>query len=182
VVGELGYEIHCQANEHATLRRALLEAGRDLGVAEFGFNALNALRLEKSFGIWSREFTQDYTPAETRMDRWIAFDKGDFVGRAAALREREAGGAKRVLVTLEIDADDADASGYEPVWHGGQLGGFVTSGGYGHTIGKSLAMALVDRRLAEIGTELTTHIVGVERAACVIAPSPYDPEGRKLRG
>ncbi|MBN9255502.1 MULTISPECIES: FAD-dependent oxidoreductase [unclassified Mesorhizobium] len=180
VIGELGYEIHCQANEHATLRRTLLAAGKELGMTEYGFSAVNALRLEKSFGIWSREFTQDYTPAETGMDRWIAFDKGDFVGRQAALDQRAAGGGRK-LVTLEIDADGADASGYEPVWNNGKLAGFVTSGGYGHTIGKSLAMALVDAGAAVEGTQLATHIVGVERGARVIAASPYDPGGLKMR-
>lgn len=180
VVGELGYEIHCQANEHATLRRALLAAGKDLGVTEYGFGAVNSLRLEKSFGIWSREFTQDYTPAETGMDRWIAIDKGDFVGRDVALRE-QAAGAERMLATLEIDAADADASGYEPIWNKGSLAGFITSGGYGHTVGKSLAMAMVDRDSCAIGTALTTHIVGVERGARVIATSPYDPKGIKMR-
>ncbi|UVC17995.1 GcvT family protein [Mesorhizobium onobrychidis] len=180
VIGELGYEIHCQANEHAGLRRALLAAGSDLGVTEYGFGAVNSLRLEKSFGIWSREFTQDYTPAETAMDRWIAFDKGDFIGRETALKERKAG-SRRTLVTLEIDAADADASGYEPIWNKGKLAGFVTSGGYGHTVGKSLAMALVDRDCAAEGTELTMHIVGVERTARILAPSPYDPQGKRLR-
>ncbi len=180
VVGELGYEIHCQANEHATLRRALLSVGKDLGVTEYGFGAVNSLRLEKSFGIWSREFTQDYTPAETGMDRWIAFDKGDFVGRDVALSE-QAAGAARMLATLEIEAVDADASGYEPVWNKGSLAGFITSGGYGHTVGKSLAMAMVDRDSCAIGTALTTHIVGVERGARVIASSPYDPKGIKMR-
>ena len=180
VVGELGYEINCQANEHATLRRTLLEAGQDLGIAEFGFAAMNSLRLEKSFGIWSREFTQGYTPGETGMDRWIAFDKGDFHGRAAALAERQAG-SRRALVTLEIEALDADASGYEPVWQEGRLVGFVTSGGYGHAVGRSLAMALRRREAAATGTALTTHIVGVERPARVIAPSPYDPAGARLR-
>lgn len=180
VIGELGYEIHCQVSEHAALRRALLGAGSDLGVTEYGFGAVNSLRLEKSFGIWSREFTQDYTPAETGMDRWIAFDKGGFIGREAALNEQKAG-SRRTLVTLEIDADDADASGYEPVWNKGKLTGFVTSGGYGHTVGRSLAMALVDGNAASIDTELTTHIVGVERGARVIASSPYDPLGNAMR-
>ncbi|QIG52035.1 FAD-dependent oxidoreductase [Nordella sp. HKS 07] len=181
VVGELGYEISCRANEHATLRRTLLEAGHDLGVVEYGFGAVNALRLEKSFGIWSREFTQGYTAAETGMDRWIAFEKGEFIGRDAALKEREDGKPRRTLVTLEIDAEDADAGGYEPVWDKGHRVGFITSGGYGHTVRKSLAMALVEQEAAEIGRGLSTHIVGVERAARVIPASPYDPEGRKLR-
>lgn len=180
VVGELGFEIHCRANEHATLRRTLLEAGRDLGIIEYGFNAVNALRLEKGFGIWSREFTQDYTPGETGMDRWIAFDKGNFVGRQAALSEKTASGGRR-LVTLEVDAVDADASGYEPIWHDGRLVGFVTSGGYGHTVGKSLALALVDRELAEMGTELNMHVVGIERTARVVQPSVYDPQGLRMR-
>ena len=68
-----------------------------------------------------------------------------------------------------------------PVWHGGERIGFVTSGGYGHTLGKSLAMALVDRAFAEPGTKLSVHVVGVERAASVIAPSPYDPSGKAIR-
>ena len=87
VIGELGYEINCRALEHADVRRTLLEAGRDLGVREYGYNALLSLRLEKSFGIWSAEFTQAYTPRMTGMDRWIAWDKGEFVGREAALAE-----------------------------------------------------------------------------------------------
>ena len=134
VTGELGYEINCRALEHAALRRTLLEAGRDLGVKEYGYNALLSLRLEKSFGIWSAEFTQDRTPRMTGMDRWIAWDKGDFLGRKAALAESKGPPPERQLVTLEIDAIDADATGYEPVWRSGAMVGFVTSGGYGHTV------------------------------------------------
>ena len=72
VAGELGYEINCSAAEHIGLRELLLEAGADLGLREYGFYAMNSLRLEKSFGIWTFEFTQRYTPGMTRMDRWIA--------------------------------------------------------------------------------------------------------------
>ena len=106
---------------------------------------------------------------------------------AGAIAERDVEGAERanlsnrILVTLEVAATDADASGYEPIWQAGKLVGFVTSGGYGHTIGKSLAMAMVDRSVAAPGTALTTHIVGQEVAAKVIASSPYDPTGRAMR-
>ena len=120
VTGELGYEINCRALEHASLRRTLIEAGRDLGLREYGYNALLALRLEKSFGIWSAEFTQDRTPRMTGMDRWIAWDKGDFLGRKAALADSKGPPGQR-LVTLEIDALDADAAGYEPVWRSGAM-------------------------------------------------------------
>jgi dimethylglycine dehydrogenase len=182
VTGELGYEIHCSAAEHLALRRLLLEAGDRLGAIEYGYNALLSLRLEKSFGIWSAEFRQEYTPAMTGMDRWIDFSKTGFVGSKAARRDHEAGGASRRLVTLEIEATDADASGYEPIWREDRRVGYITSGGYGHTVGKSLAMALIDRDHAAEGTELTTHIVGVGRPARVIAPSPYDPAGAAMRG
>ncbi|KUJ80341.1 glycine cleavage system protein T [Ruegeria marisrubri] len=181
VTGEKGYEINCRYGDHIALRRALLEAGASEGIRECGFNAMLSTRLEKSFGIWSAEFTQAYTPGMTGMDRWIDWTK-DFVGKDAALAEREGNGPAQVQVTLEVDALDADASGYEPVWAGGQRVGFVTSGGYGHYTGKSLAMALVDRDKAQPGTELSVHVVGVERPARVIAPSPYDPEGKAMRG
>ena len=182
VAGELGYEINCRYGDHIKLRRMLLAAGADFGIREFGFNAMLSLRLEKSFGIWSAEFTQLYTAAQTGMDRWIAWDKGDFIGRDAAIAERDGNGPAQIEVTLEIDATDADASGYEPVWQDGKKVGFVTSGGYGHTVGKSLAIAMVNREVAEEGTDLQVHIVGVEKAAKVIAPSPYDPTGSAMRG
>lgn len=181
VTGELGYEIHCTAAEHIALRRILLEAGAESDIAEFGYNALLSLRLEKSFGIWSAEFTQGYTAGMTGMDRWIDWDKQDFVGREAALSERSSNGPEQRLVTLEVDADNADASGFEPIWMDGKRVGFVTSGGYGHTIDKSLAMALVDRDHAQEGTRLRVHVVGVERSARIIAPSPYDPGGKAVR-
>lgn len=181
VTGELGYEIHCRASEHIALRRTLLDAGAGLGLREIGYNALLSLRLEKSFGIWSREFTQGYTPRMTGMDRWIDWQKQGFVGREAALAERDVPPPPHVLATLEVAADDADASGFEPVWENGRRVGFVTSGGYGHTVERSLALALLDPAVAEPGRTLTTHIVGVEREVRVIPPSPYDPEGRAMR-
>ena len=181
VAGELGYEINCRMGDHVKLRRMLLEAGEEFGLKEYGFNAMLSLRLEKSFGIWSAEFRQEYTPGETGMDRWVAWDKGDFIGRDAAIAERDGNGPSRKVVTLEVNAEDADASGYEPVWKGGELVGFVTSGGYGHTTGQSLAMAMVRSDVADEGTELSVHVVGVERNAKVVAPSPYDPKGIAMR-
>ncbi|MEM9199955.1 MAG: aminomethyltransferase family protein, partial [Pseudomonadota bacterium] len=181
VTGELGYEINVPAAGHIALRRMLLEAGRDAGIREIGFYALNSLRLEKSFGIWSAEFTQDRTPAMTGMDRWIDWDKPAFTGRDAVLATRNSIPPQR-LVTIAIDATDADASGYEPIWKGGKRVGFITSGGYGHHVGASLAMAMIDPDAADGGTDLSVHVVGEERAAQVIPPSPHDPEGLRMRG
>jgi dimethylglycine dehydrogenase len=181
VAGELGYEINCRAADHITLREILLAAGAEHGIREYGFYAMNSLRLEKSFGIWSAEFTQAYTPGMTGMDRWIPFSKGEFIGREAAQAEKENNSAPQRLVTLGLDEGDAEATGYEPVWSEGKRIGFITSGGYGHAIGRSLAMALVEPQFAEPGTRLMAHIVGVERGVEVLTPSPFDPEGKKMR-
>ena len=182
VAGELGFEINVRMGDHIKLRRMLLEAGEEFGLKEYGFNAMLSMRLEKSFGIWSAEFTQDRTPGMTGMDRWIAWDKGDFIGREAALAERDGNGPAQKLVTLEVDTSDADASGYEPVWSGDELVGFVTSGGYGHTVQRSLAMALINTDKTDPGTPLKVHVVGKECAAKVVDASPYDPAGKAMRG
>ena len=182
VTGEMGFELNCKMGDHIALRRILLEAGADQDIREVGFNAMLSTRIEKSFGIWSAEFTQDRTPGMTAMDRWIDWDKPDFIGKVAAVAERNGNGPEKIQVTLEIEDGDSDASGYEPIWsEAGDMVGFITSGAYGHTVKKSLAMALIEPALANEGTAVTVHIVGVERRAKVITPSPYDPNGMAMR-
>ena len=182
VTGEMGFELNCKMGDHIALRRILLEAGADQDIREVGFNAMLSTRIEKSFGIWSAEFTQDRTPGMTAMDRWIDWDKPDFIGKAAVVAERNGNGPEKIQVTLEIEDGDSDASGYEPIWsEAGDMVGFITSGAYGHTVKKSLAMALIEPALANEGTAVTVHIVGVERRAKVITPSPYDPDGMAMR-
>ena len=176
--GEMAYEINCAANEHASLRRLLLEAGADQAIREVGFASMLSMRLEKGIGIWNAEFTQAYTPAMTGLDRWIAWDKGDFIGKDAA---QSAPAPDRVLTMLEVDATDADASGFEPVWQGDRMVGMTTSGGYGHRVGKSLALALIDRDLAKPGHDLAVHVVGEKRPARTVEMSPYDPDGSRMR-
>ena len=176
--GELAYEINCSDTEHALLRRMILGAGQDFGIKEIGTNAVLSMRLEKSIGIWSREFTQSYSSEMTGLDRWISWDKGDFIGRDAALSNNK---SKRVLCMLEIFADNSDSHGYEPVIFDNIVVGITTSGGYGHRLKRSLAMAMIDRPYSEISTELVVFIAGVEQKAVVIPMSPYNPEGDKMR-
>ncbi len=176
--GEVGVEISVPANEQAALRRLLLKAGAAHGLKEIGFLAMLSLRLEKGIGIWNAEFTQGYTPAATGLARWIAWDKGDFVGKTAA---QAAPTPNRKLVMLEVAAENADAMGFEPVWAAGKVVGMTTSGGYGHRLQRSLALALVQTPFNEIGTALSVHVMGGERPAHVVAPSPYDPSGARMR-
>jgi len=183
VTGELGYELNVPATELATLYRAVTEAaaGLDAPVAPIGYRALDSLRLEKSFGIWSREYTWAYTPAMSGLDRFVAYDKAGFIGRDAALRERDTGPAQR-LVTLVVEATDADAATFEPVWIGPRRVGFVTSGGYGHSLGESLALAYLDADVAVPDTAVEIHVVGERIAAQVVPASPHDPSGARQRG
>ena len=139
------------------------------------------MRLEKSFGIWSAEFTQGYTPGMTGLDRWISWEKNDFIGKEASHLEKTGNGPDQKLVTLEVDSNDSDASGFEPIWKNGKRVGFITSGGYGHRVQKSLAMGLINTDLAENGQEIDVHIVGKEKKARVILASPYDPKGELMR-
>jgi dimethylglycine dehydrogenase len=158
----------------------LRAAGSDLGLRSIGNRALDSLRLEKSYGIWNSEFTQSCTPAMSNLAQHVAFDKGDFIGREAALREREAG-ADKTLVTLLIDATNADASGFEPVKCNGKLVGSVTSGAYGHFVKQSLALAYVDRDIATSATDLTVDLIGEPRPAKILPAPAYDPKGLRLR-
>lgn len=176
--GEMSFEINCPANEHASLRKLLLKAGADLTIREIGFLSMLSMRLEKSIGIWSAEYTQGYTPAQTGLDRWIDWDKGDFVGRNAA---RNATDPTQVLAMLEVDVDNADPVGFEPVWKGNDMIGMTTSGGFGHRTQKSYALAMIDKAHNVAGTAVSMHVMGEKRPAKVIDMSPYDPSGSKMR-
>jgi dimethylglycine dehydrogenase len=180
LTGELGYEIVVPTDRHRALLHELREAGAEHGLRLIGDRALDSLRLEKGYGIWSAEFRQDGTPGMSGLDRVVAFDKDGFIGREAALREREEGVRQR-LVLLEVDAADADASMDEGIWLDGRRVGVVTSGAYGHHVKKSLALAYVDTDVVEARPELTVDVVGEERAGRILIEPPYDPSGSKLR-
>jgi dimethylglycine dehydrogenase len=178
--GELGFELYVDAAYELALYEALTRAGADHGLVDFGGRALNSLRLEKSFGAWLREYTPDYTPAEAGLARFIDFDKGDFVGRDAALRQQDEA-PRHQLVTLVVDADDADAHGDEPVLADGRVVGFTTSGGYGHSVGQSIALAYLEPAVATPDAALAVTILGEDRPAR-LAPAPlYDPSGARMR-
>lgn len=180
LTGELGYEIVVPRARHLELWQRLAEAGEELGLRPIGDRALEVLRIEKGYGIWSAEYRQDVTPGMSGLDRFVALDKGPFVGRDAALREHETGAA-RTLVVIEVDAADADASRDDGIWVDGRCVGEVTSGAYGHTVGASLALGYVERSVAEATPELTIYVVGEPRTAWILPEPPYDPKGLRLR-
>jgi len=178
--GELGYEIWVPADGQLALHDALTSAGADLGLVHFGARALNSLRLEKSFGNWAREYRPIYTPAEAGLDRFVDVSKADFVGREAVLRDRAQIPSRR-LVTFVVDAGEADAIGDEPVWHDGQVVGWITSGGYGHCVGKSIALGYVPAPVAGAERGFEIEILGERRPATVAREPLFDPAGERMR-
>lgn len=158
--GDLGYEIYCDPTDQRALWHQLWAAGQPMGLRPFGMRAMMSLRLDKFFGSWMREFSPDYTAAETGLDRFISWGKEvEFIGKAAAVRERQ-NGSDRKLVVFEVDTDDADVVAYEPVWINGQVKGFCTSGGYSHYAQKSIAMALVPGECITDTLEAEIEILG----------------------
>jgi len=178
--GELGYEIWVPADCQLALYQAIIAAGDDLGLRHFGARALNSLRLEKSFGNWAREYRPIYTPGEAGLDRFVDVSKQDFIGREAVLRDRTEGPGRR-LVTFSVDAGDADAIGDEPVWHGGEVVGWITSGGYGHCVGKSIALGYVPASLASTTSGFELEILGERRPAAIASQPLHDPMGERMR-
>jgi dimethylglycine dehydrogenase len=179
-VGELGWELHHPVEYQVGLYEALREAGRDVGLVDFGLRAMDSLRLEKGYRAWGSDLNTEVTPLEAGLERFVAFDKGDFVGRDALLQQRRTGVRKR-LATLDVDALDADCWGNEAVWAGDRIAGITTSGGYAHWLGRSLAVAYVDAELATPGTPLAVEVLGDRRRAVVLAEPPFDPRDLRPR-
>jgi dimethylglycine dehydrogenase len=177
--GDLGYEIYVDAMEQRALWQALWDKGQAFGIKPFGMRAMMSLRLDRGFGSWMREFSPDYTPAETGLDRFIAWKKStDFIGRAAVEAERMTP-PERWLVTLVVEAEDADVVAYEPIWLDGTVQGFCTSGGYSHWTGQSVAMGFLPADRIADGLEVEIEILGQMRPARVIlAPLWDDPRMR----
>jgi dimethylglycine dehydrogenase len=180
--GDLGYEIWVAPEYQRRLYLAIQEAGRDLRLVNFGMRALLSLRLEKNFPTWYRELRPIYGVFETGLGRFVDLAKPTFIGREAALREKESG-AERQRVSMVVDASDADVLGDEPIWHDGKVIGWVTSGGYGHYVERSLAQGYIPRALAG---DMRPHafeieILGERRAATVIPEPLFDPAGQRMR-
>ncbi len=178
--GELGYEIYCAPQFQLALFEAIEAAGADLGLKLYGARALMSLRLEKNWGAWTLDFRPDFTAAQSGLDMFINWDK-DFIGKAAAEAEAASGPDKK-LVTMIIDTDNIDVSNDEAIFAGDDCVGYVTSGGYAHHVGKSMALGYVPPELAADDTELEVEILGAKYPARVTAAPLYDPNGGRMRG
>ncbi len=179
-VGELGWELHHNIAYQARLYDALMEAGKEFGIANFGMRATNSMRLEKAYRALGTELTEEVTPLDAGLERLVKMEGRDFIGRGAL----EAAGKatpKWKLVVLDVDAKDADAFTNGPIFADGAYVGVVASGGYGHHVKKSIALAYVEPDLAKTGAKLQIDILGDLRPATVCEGALYDPKNERLR-
>jgi 4-methylaminobutanoate oxidase (formaldehyde-forming) len=190
-VGELGWELYVPVEFAVGVYEALIEAGRDLGLVNAGYYALESLRLEKGYRAWGRELTPEINPFEAGLSFAVKLDKeGGFRGRDALARLLVEGGAaavRRRVVSLVIDAAHTNLWGGELILRDGVPAGFVTSAAFGHTVGKPVALGLVSRGdgpadKAWIGTgRYEVDLAGERLAADVSLRAPYDPAGVRVK-
>ena len=179
-VGELGWEFYCPMEYALRLWDTLWEAGQPEGMVAAGYKAIDTLRLEKGYRYWSSEITPDYTPLEAGLGFAVKFEKGDFLGREALLKQK-ADGPKQKLCCLTLDDGRVEAIGKEPIRAADKIIGWVAAGGYGYSVGKSIIYAYLPIEYSKAGTELEAEFFG-ESVKAVVAKSPlWDPKGERIR-
>jgi glycine cleavage system aminomethyltransferase T/glycine/D-amino acid oxidase-like deaminating enzyme len=156
-VGELGFELHHPIERSLELYEAVRAAGADLGVVDFGYRALESMRLEKAYRLWGADIDADHTPFEAGLGRFVALDKGDFIGRDALVRELA---PRLTLACLQLDSDGLYPHGGEAVLKRGNVVGYVSAGGYGHCVQRALAIAYLPRALVEAGAAFEVDVLG----------------------
>ncbi len=179
--GELGWEIHTKVEDTATIFDAVWEAGQKHGLKPFGMEALDSLRIEKSYRAWKGDLSTDYTILQGGLDRFVDWTKPDFKGKAALEREKQQDVSKR-FVTLTVEAGECDAPYMSTLWHDGKVVGETTSGNWGYRVGKSIALGMLRADLTAPGTEIEVEIYGDRFKATVQPDGPlFDPNNERLR-
>jgi 4-methylaminobutanoate oxidase (formaldehyde-forming) len=180
-VGELGWELYCPTEFGLGLWRTLWEAGEPHGLVAGGYRAIDSLRLEKGYRVWGADVTPDETPFEAGLGFCVRMDKpGGFLGRDALVAAREAGPRTR-LRCLVLEDPRSVALGNEPVRVDGAVVGRVTTGGYGYTVGRSIAYAYLPPSLGP-GTAVEVDIFDRWVAGEVAEEPLFDPESARVRG
>ncbi len=178
-VGELGWELYCPSEFGLKLWDTIWEAGRAHGLSAGGYKAVDSLRLEKGYRVWSSDISPEVNPYQVGLGFCVKLDKGDFIGREALTKAREAPPDTN-LACLVLDDPRSVALGSEPVRIEGRVAGRVTSGGFGYTVARSIAYAYVPA-LCRTGTEVEVEIFGTWVRGVVADEPLFDPKGERVR-
>jgi 4-methylaminobutanoate oxidase (formaldehyde-forming) len=159
----------------------LWAAGVPHGMVAGGYKAIESMRLEKGYRYWSGEISPDYTPYEAGLGFAVKLDKGDFIGREALVKQKEAG-LKRKLCCLTLADNRVVALGKEPIrTEAGRTVGWVASGGYGYSVRESIIFAYLPAEYAKAGTKLEVECFGEQVSAVVVQSPLWDPKGERIR-
>ncbi len=179
-VGELGYELYVATEHGRWLWDALFAAGEQDGVVPVGTAAFNSLRVEKGYRFAGVDMHTEYSPVEAGLGFTVNLSKSAFIGREAALREREAGPSRR-LCCLVLDDSNAAPLGYEPLLAGEDSVGYVTSANFGYSVGHSIAYGYLPVGIADPGSRVEVQIFDQRIGATVSDEPLFDPRGERLR-
>ena len=179
-VGELGWELYCPMEYGLALWDTLWASGRPYGLVAGGYRAIDSLRLEKGYRVWSTDITPEDNPYQAGIAFAVRLGKGDFIGREALVAAKERPLDRR-LCCLVLDDPLAVALGNEPVRAGSEVVGRVTSGGYGFAVARSIAYGYLPAALAEPGQRVDVEIFGDWVGGSVAAEPLYDPAGDRVR-
>ena len=168
-------------DQMVSLYDAICEVGKKENIVNFGTYAVNSMRMEKAYRGWGSELTGEISLVEAGMDRFFNLKKKNNFFGAKALQEKVQSGVDIKLVYLDVDVDNADAMGNEPVYHKNKIVGVVTSGGYGFRVKKSLAFAYVKSDLVNTGTELEIEIQGQRKKTKILDSVVYDSDNQRLK-
>ncbi len=179
-VGELGWEFYCPVEYGLRLWDTLWAAGQPEGLVAGGYKAIDTLRLEKGYRYWSAEISPDYTPYEAGLGFAVKLDKSDFIGRDALVKQKQEG-VTRKLCCMTLTDDRTIALGKEPIRAGDHTIGWVASGGFGYSVGKSIVFAYLPVECTKVGTRLEVECFGEKVGAVVDQPILWDPKGERIR-
>ena len=185
-VGELGWELHVPSEYMCTVYDALVESGSAVGLRDAGYRAIDSLRLEKGYRVWATDIGSDYTPEEAGLGFAVSLKKeADFVGRAAVERQRGSPLTKR-LATFTVDDPDAILLGRETIYRNGERVGYLSSGGYGYTLGKSIGLGYVRNTEGVDDDYLRSGHYEIEARmrrfpATLHMKALYDPENARIK-
>ncbi|QPC94405.1 FAD-dependent oxidoreductase [Mesorhizobium sp. INR15] len=186
-VGELGWELIVPTEFAVGVYEALHEAGHEFGLTDAGYYALDALRIEKGFRAWGRELTPDITPWQAGLGFAVALDKpGGFIGHDALVKARSATAPAKRVILFTLDDAEPMLWGGELILRDGKPVGEVRSAAYGHTLGRSVALGLIENEAGVDSMFLTSgrfeiDLAGVRHAATAHLRSPYDPKSERVK-
>jgi len=179
-IGELGYELYIPTEYASHVYEQLWEAGRQLGVLNAGYRAIESLRLEKGYRYWGAELSPDYNPYQAGLGSCIALDKENFIGQDA-LRKIKTEGPGLSLCCFTLDAPEPRLlSGGETITHNGNVLGVVTSGGYGHFVDKTIAYGYLPVEHSGYSGGYAIEVFTETLAATRQTSAVYDPERKRI--